>query len=269
MPVYDQMDSSLSTGVNTLSQVGSTFATDAVGGMAGLIASSATRSLINGTDFGDNILKGLPDAIGQTIGNMVAGEIESPAASDEQTDFDQAGKYQLQPPTISPIQFNANDLKVSMPLVSSGPDSDTTADEPETAGHKIIGTPSAHGMPADDRLAALDTQMSTLGATKNADGSYSLDGDTIKLDNRYVLDKPKPNAGGGLVFDPDTVVYKDTRGEANEFLANILGMAKLTCPPVCPRFMRRVCSGYAPGWGRAANSVGVSPFRLECGRLVL
>ncbi len=90
MPVYDQMDSSLSTGVNTLSQVGSTFATDAVGGMAGLIASSATRSLINGTDFGDNILKGLPDAIGQTIGNAIAGGIEGPDGG--ATNIQQAGK---------------------------------------------------------------------------------------------------------------------------------------------------------------------------------
>ena len=39
--------------------------------------------------------------------------------------------------------------------------------------------------------------------------------------------------------------------------------------PVVPSFIRRVCSGYAPDWGRVANSIGVSPLRLECGRWVL
>ena len=41
-------------------------------GGAGLIVNAATRSLVNGSDFGDNILAALPDFIGQTIGNMVA-----------------------------------------------------------------------------------------------------------------------------------------------------------------------------------------------------
>ena len=38
----------------------------------GGIAAAATRSLITGTDFGDNILAVLPGVIGQTIGNAVA-----------------------------------------------------------------------------------------------------------------------------------------------------------------------------------------------------
>ena len=33
-----------------------------------MIAGAASRSLIAGTDFGDNILKGLPDTIWQTVG---------------------------------------------------------------------------------------------------------------------------------------------------------------------------------------------------------
>ncbi|WP_235365013.1 LysM peptidoglycan-binding domain-containing protein [Sphingomonas sp. ERG5] len=41
-------------------------------GAAGSIASAATRSAINGSNFGDNIIAALPDAIGQTIGNLVA-----------------------------------------------------------------------------------------------------------------------------------------------------------------------------------------------------
>jgi hypothetical protein len=39
----------------------------AIGGSARLIANAATRSVINGSDFGDNMLAGLPDVIAQTL----------------------------------------------------------------------------------------------------------------------------------------------------------------------------------------------------------
>jgi hypothetical protein len=38
-------------------------------GMAGLMAGAAIRSVLDGTDFGDNILAALPGVIGQTLGN--------------------------------------------------------------------------------------------------------------------------------------------------------------------------------------------------------
>jgi hypothetical protein len=44
-------------------------------GAAGAIAGATTRSLVTGTDFGDNILAALPDVIGSTIGNLVAGGV--------------------------------------------------------------------------------------------------------------------------------------------------------------------------------------------------
>jgi hypothetical protein len=57
-------------------------ANDALSGMAGAIAGAATRSVLTGTSFGDNILKTLPDVIGATIGNAAAGRIlAGPAAS--------------------------------------------------------------------------------------------------------------------------------------------------------------------------------------------
>ncbi len=49
---------------------------------AGAIANAATRSLINGTDFGDNLMAALPDIIGSTIGNMIAGRFAKSAAYD-------------------------------------------------------------------------------------------------------------------------------------------------------------------------------------------
>lgn len=44
-------------------------------GTASALASAATRTLIDGSDFGDNILAALPDVIGQTIGDAVGGRI--------------------------------------------------------------------------------------------------------------------------------------------------------------------------------------------------
>jgi YD repeat-containing protein len=48
--------------------------------MASNIANAATRSLINGSDFGDNIMAALPDTLGQTIGNMLAHGVSAPAS---------------------------------------------------------------------------------------------------------------------------------------------------------------------------------------------
>lgn len=42
---------------------------------AGAIAGAGARSLIEGSDFGDNVMAALPDVIGQTIGEAVAGKI--------------------------------------------------------------------------------------------------------------------------------------------------------------------------------------------------
>ncbi|MBL8535997.1 MAG: hypothetical protein JNM59_01195, partial [Hyphomonadaceae bacterium] len=46
-----------------------------VSGTARAIAAGAARSLIDGSNFGDNVLAALPNVIGQTIGEMVAGGI--------------------------------------------------------------------------------------------------------------------------------------------------------------------------------------------------
>jgi len=49
----------------------------AVTGVAGGIANAATRSLINGSDFGDNIIAGLPDVLAQTVGNQYGEQIRA------------------------------------------------------------------------------------------------------------------------------------------------------------------------------------------------
>lgn len=60
--------------------VGAKFRGDGVGdklvrNTASAMANAATRSLIDGSDFGDNMLAALPDVIGQTIGEAIAGGI--------------------------------------------------------------------------------------------------------------------------------------------------------------------------------------------------
>jgi len=43
----------------------------AIGGSARLIANAASRSILTGSSFGDNLIAGLPDVIAQTLGGMV------------------------------------------------------------------------------------------------------------------------------------------------------------------------------------------------------
>src|ERR1700709_1724889 len=58
-------------------------------------ATAATRTLITGTDFGDNIIAALPDIIGSTIGTLLGGALEGDySASKTDADFGtaEAGK---------------------------------------------------------------------------------------------------------------------------------------------------------------------------------
>jgi len=65
---------------DALGQVGRTF----VSGMAGAIAGAATRSLITGTDFGDNLLLTLPGALGATVGAALAYEVSGPSSGTQE-----------------------------------------------------------------------------------------------------------------------------------------------------------------------------------------
>jgi LysM repeat protein len=53
------------------------FATNFVSGMAGAIAGATARTLVNGTDFGDNLIATLPDVIGNTLGNAIGDQISA------------------------------------------------------------------------------------------------------------------------------------------------------------------------------------------------
>lgn len=49
---------------------------------ASLLANAATRSMIDGTDFGDNIISALPDVIAQTIANTIGNLVADAVAGD-------------------------------------------------------------------------------------------------------------------------------------------------------------------------------------------
>lgn len=50
--------------------------------MASTLANAATRSLIEGANFGDNVMAALPNVIGQTIGESIAGALSGRAFKD-------------------------------------------------------------------------------------------------------------------------------------------------------------------------------------------
>ena len=104
----------------SLGFAGAGYAGQGLTGAVSAIASAGARSLIDGTNFGDNILAALPGVIGNTLGNMMAdgvqgsgsrGEAEgSEFGEDLQPDneaaavlWDKEGSLQTASPTIEPF----------------------------------------------------------------------------------------------------------------------------------------------------------------------
>jgi YD repeat-containing protein len=71
-----------------------------VAGAAGAIASAGTRSIVEGTSFGDNVMAALPDVIGQTIGNIVAGGIASIGKHGKPINLLPEGLYDTSPDVV-------------------------------------------------------------------------------------------------------------------------------------------------------------------------
>jgi hypothetical protein len=118
----------VASGVSTSNLLASSggFTNSMISGAAGGLAGAATRSLIDGTSFGDNILAALPDVIGSTIGNAIGGRLAArsgwavdtvSADPDTIVDLTPSGEAPLQvwrpddPGTLSQAPFiNASDL---------------------------------------------------------------------------------------------------------------------------------------------------------------
>ena len=71
--IGDMLQNSL--GASSSIWANSGFANRLVSGTAGAIAGAGAKSLIDGSDFGKNLRTLMPDAIGQTVGSMIAGSI--------------------------------------------------------------------------------------------------------------------------------------------------------------------------------------------------
>jgi hypothetical protein len=71
------------------------YAMSAATGMAGAIGNAATRSLIEGSSFGDNVLRSLPDVIGSTIGNMIADGVAAMARRPKQASAAMGGPEEI------------------------------------------------------------------------------------------------------------------------------------------------------------------------------
>jgi len=54
------------------------WADNAIGNVAGGVAGAAAQSLVEGSDFGDNLVSALPGIIGNTIGGMIADKMSAP-----------------------------------------------------------------------------------------------------------------------------------------------------------------------------------------------
>jgi YD repeat-containing protein len=121
-------------------------AANLVSGAAGAIASSATRSIIDGSSFGDNILAALPGVLGSTIGGMAVDAIigtplfprPSIAASS-----DSEGNHAASIEVRSSVDGEATESPVSITGNQAGSTAAPQA-APPTGGQTIVVTAPSH-----------------------------------------------------------------------------------------------------------------------------
>jgi nucleoid-associated protein YgaU len=125
------------------------------------IADAAARSLIDGTDFGDNIMAALPDVIGNTIGDEIKDEIEQQS---QESAGDGAGIAQTMA-LINDPSFNAPiDFKS---LMSIGPMAQTYT----VADNDTLLKIASRVYGADNALAGVAVLMAANGVRVNQNGS--------------------------------------------------------------------------------------------------
>ena len=119
------------------SQSAANLGTNFASGMAGSIAGGVTRSLITGTDFGDNILADLPSALGNTIGNLVASGLEQQQELPAKV-VNADGSITYNGPDAIPKNLFAGPG-------ASAPDDSTTVGEVVVTGHRGFWNDLLHG----------------------------------------------------------------------------------------------------------------------------
>jgi hypothetical protein len=121
------------------------------------IVNAATRSLINGTDFGDNLLAALPDVIGSTFGNMIAGAAIGESRTSALRELGMKSRPTLASAELAAPEVNLSALLAALPAADLGTipqivvtDGDATnewlrpaaisywGDEPDTLGDYLV-----------------------------------------------------------------------------------------------------------------------------------
>jgi len=141
-------------GLNSLGRFGDHLATN----MAGGIANAAARSVLNGTDFGDNLLAALPDVLGETLGNMIASGVSgaislgSASALVHEHPSTPEPDFQVDPAALTAGSANVESLLQPLPDLSE----------------------SSTGVSLDTGVHAMDTlpNGASVGMRRNADGTW-------------------------------------------------------------------------------------------------
>jgi hypothetical protein len=125
---------------------GNTFAAST----ASMIVGAAIRTLINGSDFGDNIIAGLPDVIGQTISGLLA-QSGSDSSSDDVAASTDDGQFV--PPTRSHLEgLHGKDVtKAMIDAFTDG--TDTTYESSVSMDPAMVAYLKAN-QSTDDQIAA-------------------------------------------------------------------------------------------------------------------
>jgi predicted chitinase len=93
----------LGGGVSSQIKLGG-FGGNLVRNAAGGIANAAARSVIDGTDFGDNIMAALPDIIANTVGNLVADTLASHGPT--KAEMDHAAREAAFEASLEPVSLD-------------------------------------------------------------------------------------------------------------------------------------------------------------------
>jgi len=136
--------------------------------MAGVIVNASMRSLLTGTDFGDNIIKSLPDVLAQTVGSALEQEIGNYQQGSAQSNGGPIGTVTVTPEVQMdepPIPYPSQPIEVAsqIPEVtfddgsSSGTSSDGSGDS------ATIGDAVTMSRPAVGILGPAITGDSALG----------------------------------------------------------------------------------------------------------
>jgi LysM repeat protein len=247
-----------------------------VSGMAGDIANAASRTLVNGSDFGDNILLALPSTIVQTVGAAYA-DYENQVQATNGLNGDLTGA------TVKTTPVDVSELPPVVDSEGATPDAapaTTAVSNPQQAnatsnlagtssGDSLIEPAGANGpvLSRSDQIIAATAagysaeQIATsidsgLHFVPNAEGSGSwLDGSNVET---VIVTSPPshPGAWGGTAWALDYISKAIDGGQASR--AAVLSVLKIGASPVERRLFNIMVSSLDKRLGVASYALTVA-----------